>query len=118
IDSGIFQAIQFAGITALKTKQSFLRSMSALYEERRDVLISGLRNLGWEVSSPKATFYVWTKVPQGRDSISFSNLMMEKADIVTTPGVGFGKYGEGYVRFALTQDKLRIKEAVKRLSAL
>ncbi|MFH1093141.1 MAG: LL-diaminopimelate aminotransferase [Candidatus Omnitrophota bacterium] len=118
IDSGIFQAIQIAGITALKTKEEFKRKMCKMYEARRDLLVDGLEKLGWSINPPKATFYLWTKIPHKMDSINFCNMIMEKAGIVATPGVGFGKYGEGYVRFALTQDKKRIKEAVKRLSFL
>ncbi len=118
IDSGIFQAVQIAGITALKTKKEFKRKMCKMYEARRDLLAGGLEKLGWSINLPKATFYLWTKIPAKMDSISFCNMIMQKADIVATPGVGFGKYGEGYLRFALTQDKKRIKEAVKRLSFL
>lgn len=118
IDSGIFQAIQIAGISALKTSAIFQKEMTNLYQERRDILIDGLQNLGWKIKKPKATFYVWTKIPSGEKSIEFCNKMLEKTDIVATPGVGFGKYGEGYVRFALTQDKTRIKEAIKRLASL
>jgi LL-diaminopimelate aminotransferase len=120
IDSGIFQAIQLAGITALKTKKAYKQSISKIYSERRDILVGSLKNLGWPAPKPKATFYVWTKLPQASKtgSIKFCNLLMQKTGIVATPGVGFGKCGEGYVRFALTQDKQRIKEAVKRLSGL
>ena len=82
------------------------------------MLVDGLEKLDWSVDSPKATFYLWTKIPFKMDSMALCSLLMQKAGIVATPGVGFGKYGEGYVRFALTQDKQRIKEAVKRLSFL
>ena len=118
IDSGIFQAIQVAGITALKTKKEFLNKMCKMYESRRDILAEGLEKLGWSINPPKATFYIWTKIPLKMDSVTFCGMLMEKAGIVATPGVGFGKYGEGYVRFALTQNEKRIKEAVKRLSFL
>ncbi len=118
IDSGIFQAIQAAGITALKTDSSFNKKMCKMYQARRDVLVDGLKNSGWLIDKPKATFYIWTKVPKGKSSVEFCDCMLKKADIVATPGVGFGKYGEGYLRFALTQDESRIKEAVKRLRRL
>ena len=118
IDSGIFQAVQLAGIAALKSKDSFYKKMCKMYEQRRQVLVNGLADIGFSVNSPKATFYVWTKVPKGFSSIEFSNHLLQKADIVATPGVGFGKSGEGYIRFALTQDKIRLKEAVKRLSVI
>jgi len=131
IDSGIFSAVQLAGIAALGGREGHIRNMCNLYQERRDTLINGLSSLGWQVKSPRATFYVWVRVPKKldtstpfsvrdepsrtADSIKFSKLLLEKANIVVTPGVGFGKYGEGYVRFALTVDKERIKEAVERL---
>ncbi|MCK4994699.1 MAG: LL-diaminopimelate aminotransferase [Candidatus Omnitrophica bacterium] len=118
MDSGVFQAVQVAGITALKTKKEFLEKMCKMYEERRDILVSGLEKLGWSIKTPKATFYLWTKIPHKMNSMALCSMIMEKAGIVATPGVGFGKFGEGYVRFALTQDKKRIKEAVKRLSFL
>ncbi len=113
IDSGVFQAVQIAGIAALKTESSFNQKMSRLYQERRDVLINGLKELGWPVVKSKATFYVWIRIPYKINSIAFCNLLLEKANVVATPGVGFGKYGEGYLRFALTQDKNRIKKAVE-----
>ncbi len=115
IDSGIFSAIQLAGIAAIKGAQDCLSDMRVLYQERRDTLINGLISLGWQASVPRATFYVWIKVPQKTDSINFSKLLLDKADIVVTPGVGFGKYGEGYVRMALTVPKKRIEEAVRRI---
>lgn len=118
IDSGIFSAIQLAGISALEGPQEHISQMCNLYQERRNTLIQGLHSLGWKVSAPKATFYVWLKIPKKADSIKFSKLILDKADIVVTPGVGFGKYGEGYIRMALTVSKTRIKEAVERLKRI
>ncbi|MCX5697288.1 MAG: LL-diaminopimelate aminotransferase [Candidatus Omnitrophica bacterium] len=122
IDSGIFSALQLAGIAALLGPAQHVLDMRRLYQDRRDCLVAGLRSLGWEIDPPKATFYAWLKVPkirpraQGlRDSIAFSSLLLKKADLVVTPGVGFGKYGEGYIRMALTVPKERIEEAVGRL---
>ncbi len=115
IDSGIFSAIQLAGVAALEGPQQHIRDMCQLYRERRDILIGGLNSLDWDVSSPKATFYVWLRIPSKTNSIKFSALLLEKAGIVATPGVGFGKYGEGYIRMALTVSKERIQEAVERL---
>ncbi|MBM3246735.1 MAG: aminotransferase class I/II-fold pyridoxal phosphate-dependent enzyme [Candidatus Omnitrophica bacterium] len=115
IDSGIFSAIQLAGIAALGGPQQHTKEMCRLYQERRDVLCGGLNALGWQVMPPKATFYLWLKIPAKSNSVKFSQLLLERADIVVTPGVGFGKYGEGYIRMALTVDKERIKEAVERL---
>ncbi|MEK6727710.1 MAG: LL-diaminopimelate aminotransferase [Candidatus Omnitrophota bacterium] len=118
IDSGIFSAIQLAGIAALEGPQVHIKNMRALYQERRDILISGLNSLGWGVIRPKATFYIWLKIPKKTDSIKFSGFLLEKANIIVTPGVGFGKYGEGYIRMALSLPKERISEAIARLNKI
>jgi LL-diaminopimelate aminotransferase len=118
IDSGIFSAIQIAGTAALNSTDKHIKSMALLYQDRRDALVKGLKSLGWQVNSPKATFYLWIKTPKNYDSIKFASLLLNKADIVVTPGVGFGKYGEGYIRMALTVSKERMQEAVRRLSKL
>ncbi|MFA5176771.1 MAG: LL-diaminopimelate aminotransferase [Candidatus Omnitrophota bacterium] len=118
IDSGIFSALQLAGIVALSGPQDYVKNMCSLYQERRDCLMGGLEVLGWQAHSPKATFYVWIKVPQGKSSIRFSGVLLDKANIVVTPGVGFGRYGEGYIRMALTVSKERIREAVERLKKI
>jgi LL-diaminopimelate aminotransferase len=115
IDSGIFQAIQEAGITALMTKDSELKKIRKMYQERRDVLYSGLKKLGLELDKPKATFYLWVKCPGGLSSMDFTALLLNKAGILTTPGNGFGDPGEGYIRFALTVPVKRMKEAVERI---
>ena len=115
IDSGIFSAIQLAGIAALGGPQQHIEDMREIYQERRDILIRGLNSLGWRIEPPKATFYVWLAIPKKFDSIGFSKLLLKKANIVVTPGVGFGKYGEGYIRMALTVSKERIIEAIERL---
>lgn len=115
IDSGIFSAIQIAGIEALTGSQEPIQKMRAIYQERRDCLCSGLKSISLKVSVPQATFYVWVSVPQGYDSKTFASLLLNKCDIVATPGIGFGKYGEGYIRFALTVSKERIQEAVERI---
>ncbi|MGP8337213.1 MAG: aminotransferase class I/II-fold pyridoxal phosphate-dependent enzyme, partial [Methanosarcinaceae archaeon] len=81
-------------------------------------LLKGLNELGLDVKPPKATFYVWAPVPSGYDSMGFSKFLLEDAGIVATPGVGFGDYGEGYIRFALTQSIERINEAVERMEKL
>ncbi len=118
IDSGIFSAIQLAGIAALEGPEQHIKDMCQLCQERRNTLIRGLNSLGWHTNSPKATFYVWLKVPKKTSSIKFSALLLEKANIVVTPGVGFGKYGEGYIRMALTVSVERIQEAVERLKRI
>jgi LL-diaminopimelate aminotransferase len=116
IDSGIFSAIQLAGIAAIEGPQDHISNMCNLYQERRDCLVSGLKELGWQVIAPKATFYVWLRIPKKINSIKFSALLLNKADIVVTPGTGFGKYGEGYIRMALTVSSERINEAIQRVS--
>lgn len=115
-DSGIFQAIQVAALTALKTPQDTLDEMRALYQDRRDYLVNGLRSLGWKAAAPKASFYVWIKLPkQFAGSMEAVKFLLDKADIVATPGVGFGESAEGYIRMTITVPKERINEAIERL---
>ena len=118
IDSGIFSAIQLAGVAALGGEQDYLKSMCALYQQRRDILVDGLNGLGWKVIKPKATFYLWIKIPSKADSISFAAHLLKDANIVVTPGVGFGQYGQDYIRMALTVSEVRIKEALARLKKI
>jgi LL-diaminopimelate aminotransferase len=115
IDSGIFSAIQRAGIAALENYDRHIKSLLKIYEERRDILVDGLNGLGWKVSKPKATFYVWVRVQPRYTSATFAKALLDKADIVVTPGNGFGAHGEGYIRMAVTVDKKRLKEAVERI---
>lgn len=116
IDSGIFGAIQIAATTTLEADDSHINSMRLMYQERRDIFATGLKSLGFKINLPKATFYIWTKIPKRfGSSIDFAKTLLSKADIVATPGVGFGKYGEGYIRFALTVSVERIREAIDRL---
>ncbi len=115
LDSGVFQAIQEASVTALNTDERILSGIRKTYQDRRDALYDGLRGIGIEAAQPKASFYLWAKVPKQFDSSGFVAHILEKAGILTTPGNGFGAPGEGYVRFALTAPVERIKEAVERL---
>ncbi len=115
LDSGIFQAVQEAGIEALKTKEPILKKIRNTYQERRDILYRGFKDLGLEVEEPGATFYLWAKVPEGFDSSSFVTHLLDKGGVLATPGNGFGAPGEGYVRFALTINAQRIKEALERI---
>jgi LL-diaminopimelate aminotransferase len=115
IDSGIFSAIQRAGVTALDNYDRHIKGVLKIYQERRDILVEGLNSVGLKVEKPKATFYVWTKVPGRYTSATFAKALLEHCDIVATPGNGFGEHGEGYIRFVVTADKKRIKEAVKRI---
>jgi LL-diaminopimelate aminotransferase len=115
IDSGIFSAIQRAGMVALDNYDKHIKGVLKIYQERRDILVDGLNSVGLKVEKPKATFYVWTKVPSRYTSATFAKALLDHCDIIATPGNGFGDHGEGYVRFALTVDKKRIKEAVQRI---
>jgi len=119
MDSGVFSAIQLAGATALDAGEAFIRKNAALYQKRRDLLVAGLKKLGWRVFVPQGAFYVWCPVPPGRgSSMEFAERLLGEMAIVATPGNGFGSCGEGYVRFALCVPERRIREALKRLKEL
>jgi LL-diaminopimelate aminotransferase len=118
IDSGLPQAIQQAGITAMLGDQTPLNDIRNTYQERRDLLVAGLKEVGFEVNVPKATFYLWIKVPGGLTSSDCTAHILTNAGIVTTPGNGFGASGEGFIRMALTIGKERIAEVVERLNKL
>ncbi len=115
IDSGIFTAVQYAAVEALKNAEKVRRDLNRLYTERRNTLIEGLKKAGWDIASPKATFYVWAPVFGNYDSTSLAKALLDKADIVATPGIGFGKYGEGYVRMTLTVSAEKLQEAAGRI---
>lgn len=121
IDSGVFQAIQEAGVEALKLQNELIPQIREVFHTRRDFFVRGLKDLGWKVSLPRATFYLWVKVPEKYSSFSsfdFAQLLLDKCGIVVTPGVGFGPSGEGYIRIALTVGKERLEEALSRLERL
>lgn len=119
VDSGIFQAIQVAGIAALKGDPREISDMRAVYQERRDCLINGLRSIGWKIPLPKAAFYVWAKIPKNfHNSMEAAQAFLEKANIVMTPGIGFGENGEGYIRMTLTVPKERLTQAVERIQKI
>ncbi len=118
IDSGVFQAIQEAGIEAFRRFDTPIPDIIQVYERRRDVLLKGLREIGLDVEPPKATFYFWIEVPRGYTSAQFATLLLEQGGIVTTPGNGFGEAGEGYIRMALTVDESRLREAIERLKRI
>jgi LL-diaminopimelate aminotransferase len=130
IDSGIFSAIQAAGIAALEGPQGIIKDMCQTYQARRNTLIQGLGELGWQPRPAKATFYAWLKIPNTNccqkvsrgsrccNSLDFAAFLLDKADLIVTPGIGFGKYGEGYIRIALTVSQERIQEAVDRLKKI
>ncbi len=114
IDSGTFNPVQHAAIAALSGPQDCVAEACAIYQERRDVLVSGLQKLGFDIQAPKATFYVWLKV---EDSMAMAAKMLNETGIVVTPGIGFGRSGEGYVRFAITRSVDRIREAIGRMES-
>ena len=118
IDSGVFNPIQYAGIKALQIYDSHISRLLKVYTERRDLFVTGLRKAGWMVDFPKATFYLWAKIPDGNSSAEFCKLLLENCHIVATPGDGFGPSGEGYVRFALTTRKERLQEAIDRIKKI
>ena len=118
VDSGVFQAVQYAGIAALTGPQECVARARETYQERRDQIVQGLRKLGWPVEAPKATFFVWAPVPDGGSSTDWAARLLREAGVVVTPGVGFGPAGEGYYRIALTVGKARIAEALGRLASL
>lgn len=114
----LFGAVQEAAAEALMGPQDCVKELNNLYERRRNVLIDGLRSLGWNVSAPKGSFFAWLKVPEGISSQEFANILLEQAHIMVAPGIGFGEYGEGYVRVGLLSSEERLAEAVKRISCL
>jgi len=118
VDSGVFEAIQEASITALEDNDRSIERNNMEYMVRRDLLVQGLKDAGLEADMPKATFYVWCETPEGYDSMSFTKKLLNEAGVLVTPGVGFGEYGEGFVRFALTRSPEVVEEAVKRINSV
>jgi LL-diaminopimelate aminotransferase len=118
LDSGVFQAIQRAGIEALRVNRESVKEMQRIYARRRDILVEGLRSAGFTVNTPVATFYVWLPVPSPYTSASLTAKLLTETGVVVTPGNGFGEPGEGYVRLALTQNESRLMEAVDRIKRL
>lgn len=115
VDSGLFEAIQMAGVAALEGPEGPLQRMNETYARRRDLVVSALDQIGVQVSSPKGTIYVWAPVPDGHTSTSFCELVLEEAAVVISPGSMYGPSGEGFFRIALTAPDDRIEEAVERM---
>jgi alanine-synthesizing transaminase len=116
IDYGMFQPIQIAAIIALNEAQECVGEIVAEYKDRRDALCSGLNDCGWEVTPPKGTMFVWAKIPEqfrAMGSLEFSKLVAEQAKVAVSPGIGFGPFGDDYVRFALVENRMRINQAVR-----
>jgi LL-diaminopimelate aminotransferase len=116
LDSGIPQAIQYAAIGALTGPQDCIQEHNAIYQRRRDLVIDVLNGIGLEAKPPKASLYVWAKVPEGYTSVDFATDLLEKSGVVVTPGVGYGKHGEGYVRLSLTLPDAALVKGLSRLA--
>ena len=119
IDFGIFRAVQWAAIQALAGPQDYVHQAVATYHKRRNTFVQGLKRIGWEIPMPKATFYVWAKIPlkySALTSLEFATLLVQEAGVVVSPGSGFGEYGEGFVRFALVEPEPPLIEAVTRIA--
>jgi LL-diaminopimelate aminotransferase len=117
LDSGLFDAIQRAGAVALTEEREFPRQMSEVYARRRDLLVEALAQIGLDVEPPKATPYFWVRVPGGHSSESFASLVLDQANVVVSPGPGYGPSGEGFVRLSLTVPDERLEEAVRRIES-
>jgi alanine-synthesizing transaminase len=121
LDYGVFQPIQIAGIVALEGDQSVVTDIVEVYRRRRDVLVDGLNRQGWNVPKPKGTMFVWAPIPEGfraMGSLEFAKLCVQDAKVAVSPGIGFGEYGEGYVRFALVENEQRTRQALRGLRHL
>ncbi len=116
LDYGMFQPIQIAAIIALNGPEDCVHKIVQIYKERRDILVDGLNRIGWETPKPKATMFVWSKIPEQfikMGSLEFTKLLVEKAKVAVSPGVGFGQYGDDYVRFSLVENRHRINQALR-----
>ena len=121
MDYGIFTPIQVAAITALDSPEENLRKLAAVYQERRDIMADGMNKMGWPVEKPKAAMYLWAKIPPQfahMNSIDFAMMLLKEAEMAVSPGSGFGKLGEGYVRIALVENKDRIRQALRNIKKL
>ncbi|HSG32006.1 MAG TPA: aminotransferase class I/II-fold pyridoxal phosphate-dependent enzyme [Thermodesulfobacteriota bacterium] len=121
MDYGIFQPIQIAAISALNGPQNCVAEITEIYRSRRDRLCEGLTRAGWHIEKPKATMFVWGEIPEQfkkMGSLEFSKLLIKKAGVAVSPGIGFGNHGEGYVRFALVENEQRIMQAVRGIRKL
>jgi alanine-synthesizing transaminase len=121
LDYGIFQPIQIAAIIALNGPQDCVKEICETYKSRRDALITGLGRAGWEIESPKGTMFVWAKIPDKyieMGSVEFAKLLINEAQVAVAPGLGFGEYGDDYVRFALIENNMRINQAVRGIKKI
>jgi alanine-synthesizing transaminase len=121
MDYGIFTPIQVAAITALDSPEENLRRLSAVYEERRNIMVDGMNKMGWPIEKPRAAMYLWAKIPeryQKMKAIDFAIKLLKEAEVAVSPGTGFGSLGEGYVRMALVENKDRIRQALRNMKKL
>jgi L-glutamine---4-(methylsulfanyl)-2-oxobutanoate aminotransferase len=114
----LFGAVQDASVTALTSSQSCVRELVGTYELRRDALFDELKKMNWNAPLPQGSFFAWLPVPKGNTSSDFADILLDKAKVMVAPGIGFGKYGEGYIRIGLLAEETRIREAVQRISNL
>ena len=121
LDYGQFQSIQIAGIIALNGPYDCVEEIVDIYRERRDALVDGLNRIGWETERPQATMFVWARIPEGfkeMGSVEFSKMLIKKAKVAVSPGIGFGQYGDNHVRFALVENPHRIKQAIRGIKQI
>ncbi len=121
LDYGTFTPIQVASIIALDSDYSIVEKARDTYSKRLDVLVNGLNRIGWEVEKPKATMFLWAKIPEKfrhLGSVEFSMMLLREAKVAVAPGIGFGEHGEGYVRFAVVENEKRIRQAIRNMKKL
>ena len=120
-DYGMFTPIQVAAIAALDSPPEVTKAIAEVYLKRRDVLVGGLNKIGWNVKKPKASMFVWAPIPdkfKEMGSLNFSKLLIDKAEVVVSPGIAFGEYGEGYLRISMVENEQRIKQAIRNIKKL
>ncbi|MBN2679276.1 MAG: aminotransferase class I/II-fold pyridoxal phosphate-dependent enzyme, partial [Acidithiobacillaceae bacterium] len=121
LDYGTFTPIQVAAITALEGPQDCVEDIRLMYEQRRDVLCEGLEAAGWAVDKPKATMFVWARIPENlrkMGSLEFSKLVLDRAKVAVSPGIGFGELGDEYVRFGLVENEHRTRQAIRGIKQM
>jgi alanine-synthesizing transaminase len=121
LDYGVFQPIQISSIIALNGPYDPVEEIVETYKERRDTLINGLGKAGWKIEKPKGTMFVWAKIPDAyakMGSLEFSKFLIKEAKVAVSPGIGFGQYGEGYIRFALVENKHRTNQAIRGIKKI
>ncbi|MBM2831021.1 MAG: aminotransferase class I/II-fold pyridoxal phosphate-dependent enzyme [Dehalococcoidia bacterium] len=116
LDSGIFQAVQQAAITALRGPQDCVGEHNSIYQRRRDRMVEVLNRIGLKVRVPKASLYIWARIPPGFTSISFASRLLDETGVVVTPGTGYGQWGEGYIRLSITVPDAQMEKGLARLA--